>query len=116
MNSRELSLDLPMGRRIGRWLRPAWFPLGLIVLFEWCARRFAAGSDSLAPPSAALAAFGHALLDGSLLQATAFTLGAAALGLAVGGSLGVALGIALGLSKRATRLSSLSIEMLRPVP
>jgi len=120
MNSPELSLDLPVGSRlrrlIARRLRPAWFPLGLLALFEGYARTVAAGSDSLAPPSAALAAFGRALLDGSLLQATAFTLGAAALGLAVGGTLGVALGIALGLSKRATRVSSLSIEMLRPVP
>jgi ABC-type nitrate/sulfonate/bicarbonate transport system permease component len=98
------------------WMRPWCFPLAALALCEWYARTFAAGSDAIAPPSAALLAFGRAALDGTLLQATAFTLGAAALGLAVGGALGVALGIALGLSKHATRLTGLSIEMLRPIP
>jgi ABC-type nitrate/sulfonate/bicarbonate transport system permease component len=97
-------------------LRPAWFPLVALAAYELYARSIAAGSDALAPPSAALVAFGRAALDGSLLQATAFTLGAAALGLAVGGTLGVLLGIVLGLSRRAARLGSLSIEMLRPIP
>ena len=98
------------------WMRPWCFPLAALALCEWYARTFAIGSDAIAPPSAALLAFGKAALDGSLLQATAFTLVAAALGLAVGGALGVALGIALGLSRRATRLTGLSIEMLRPIP
>jgi sulfonate transport system permease protein len=62
------------------------------------------------------AAFGAALSDGSLLAATAFTLGSAALGLALGAVLGLALGTLLGLSRRAARLASLSIEVLRPVP
>src|SRR5215207_1474428 len=97
-------------------LRPAWFPLVALAAYELYARSIAAGSDALAPPSAALVAFGRAALDGSLLQATAFTLGAAALGLVVGGTLGVLLGIVLGLSRRAARLGSLSIEMLRPIP
>src|SRR5215207_8463706 len=93
-------------------LRPAWFPLVALAAYELYARSIAAGSDALAPPSAAVVAFGRAALDGSLLQATAFTLGAAALGLVVGGTLGVLLGI----SRRAARLGSLSIEMLRPIP
>jgi sulfonate transport system permease protein len=97
-------------------LRPCWFPLALLALFEAYARAAAVGSDAVAPPSAALLAFGRAAADGSLLQATRFTLVSAAVGLLVGGSLGVLLGIALGLSKRAARFSSLSIEMLRPVP
>ena len=41
------------------------------------------GSDALAPPSAAVRAFGGALMDGSLLAATGFTLGSAALGLLI---------------------------------
>ena len=120
MSSPELTHAAPAGlrrrHRVARTLRPAWFPLGLLALLEWYARKVAAGSDSLAPPSAALAAFGRAAIDGTLLQATAFTLAAAALGLVVGGSLGVLLGIAIGLSRRAAWLGSLSIEMLRPVP
>jgi sulfonate transport system permease protein len=97
-------------------LRPWWFPLALLTAFEIYARRIAPGSDALAPPTAALRAFAGAAIDGSLLQATAFTLGAAALGLFIGASLGIALGIALGLSRRAAQMGVLSIELLRPVP
>ena len=102
--------------RFAAWLRPWCFPLAALALFEVYARTAAAGSDAIAPPSAALLAFGRAALDGSLLQATTFTLVSAAVGLLVGGSLGVSLGIALGLSKRAAQISSLSVELLRPVP
>ena len=70
----------------------------------------------MAAPSLALLAWWGALIDGSLLQATAFTLGCAALGLAVGGAAGVLLGTFLGLSTRAARAGFLSIEVLRPVP
>jgi sulfonate transport system permease protein len=99
-----------------RRLRPWWFPMGLLLLFEVYVRATAAGSDSLAPPLAALRAFAGAALDGSLWQATLFTMGAAASGLGVAAVLGIPLGIALGLSPRAVRLSALSIELLRPVP
>ena len=102
--------------RFASLLRPWCFPLAALAMLEACARTVAAGSDSIAPPSAALLAFGKAVVDGSLLQATTFTLVSAAVGLIVGGSLGVVLGIALGLSKRVAQMSSLSIEMLRPVP
>ena len=97
-------------------LRPWCFPLTALALFEAYARTAAVGSDSIAPPSAALLAFGKAALDGSLWQATTFTLVSAAVGLLGGGTLGVLLGIVLGLSKRAAQVSSLSVELLRPVP
>jgi len=99
-----------------RRLRPWWFALGLLLWLEIHVRSLAAGSDSLAPPTAALRAFGGALLDGSLWQGTLFTLGAAASGLGVAAALGIPLGITLGLSLRASRLSALSIELLRPIP
>jgi sulfonate transport system permease protein len=98
-------------------LRPWVFPAVLLVLCEGYARRAAAlGSEALAPPSAALKALARAALDGSLWQATGFTLATAALGLLLGAVLGISLGIVLGLSRRAARLSLLSIEVLRPVP
>lgn len=104
-------------RRAWHSLRPFVFPLALLAVYEVYARRAAAlGSDALAPPSAALKAFAGALLDGSLWQATAFTLGTAALGLLLGAGLGLALGIALGLSRRAARMGFVTIEVLRPVP
>lgn len=97
-------------------LRPFVFPALLLAALEWWARTVGAGSDAVAPPSAALRAFAAALADGSLLTATGFTLGSAALGLLVGGGLGVALGTLLGLSPRAARLGFVSVELLRPVP
>ncbi|HEY4069127.1 MAG TPA: ABC transporter permease subunit [Burkholderiaceae bacterium] len=98
-------------------LRPWVLPAVLLALYEGYARRAAAlGSEALAPPSAALKALAGAAVDGSLWQATGFTLATAALGLLLGALLGTGLGIALGLSRRAARLSMLSIEVLRPVP
>ena len=62
------------------WLRPWVVPAAAIVGFEWYARRAAAlGSEALAPPSAAVRAFAGAAMDGSLWEATGFTIGTAAL-------------------------------------
>jgi sulfonate transport system permease protein len=99
-----------------RRLRPWCFPLALLLVFEFYVRSAAAGSDSLAPPSAAVLAFVGALRDGSLWQATLFTLAAAAAGLAAAAALALPLGIALGLAPRAARVTALSIELLRPIP
>lgn len=92
------------------------FPALLLAALEAWTRTVGQGSDALAPPTAALRALAGALADGSLLSATAFTLGSAALGLAIGTLLGVALGTLLGLSRRATQLGFISIEVLRPIP
>jgi sulfonate transport system permease protein len=97
-------------------LRPWWFPLAAIGAFELYARSAGKNSDAIAPPTAAVLALFRAMGDGSLLQATGFTLGSAALGLAVGAVLGIALGIALGLSRRAAQMGFFTIEVLRPIP
>ncbi len=104
------------GARLMRKLRPWWFPVVALALFEWYARTLGKSSDAIAPPSAALGGFASAVSDGSLLSATAFTLASAALGLLLAAVLGIAAGIALGLSPRAARLSFLSIEVFRPIP
>jgi sulfonate transport system permease protein len=92
------------------------FPAALLGSLELWARTTGQGSDAIAPPSAAVLAFGGALLDGSLLEATAFTLGSAALGLLIGALAGLLLGTLLGLSRRAGRLGYLSVEVARPIP
>lgn len=92
------------------------FPALLLAGLEGWARTVGRGSDALAPPSAALRAIAGALADGSLLAATGFTLGSAALGLALGAVLGIGGGTLLGLSRRAARWSFLSIEVVRPIP
>ena len=99
-----------------RLLRPFVFPALLLSALEWWARTVGKGSDAVAPPSAAVQAFLHAATDGSLVSATAFTLGSAALGLAIACVFGIALGTVLGLSKRAAAMGFLSIELLRPIP
>ena len=92
------------------------FPAVLLGSLELWARTTGQGSDAIAPPSAALLAFGGALVDGSLLEATAFTLGSAALGLLIGALGGLLLGTLLGLSRRAGQLGYLSVEVARPIP
>jgi ABC-type nitrate/sulfonate/bicarbonate transport system permease component len=104
------------GDRPATLLRALAIPAGLLGLLEWYTRTVAKNSDALAPPSAAVRALWRAGLDGSLWQATAFTLGSAALGLLLGAGLGLLAGIALGLAPRLARASFLSIEVLRPVP
>ncbi|MDZ4279734.1 MAG: ABC transporter permease subunit [Hydrogenophaga sp.] len=92
------------------------FPAVLLGSLELWARTTGQGSDAIAPPTAAVRAFGGALMDGSLLEATAFTLGSAALGLLIGALGGVLLGTLLGLSRRAAQLGYLSVEVARPIP
>lgn len=102
--------------RVANILRAGALPALLLGLLEAWARTTGRQSDAVAPPTLALRAWFTALADGSLLGATAFTLGSAALGLALGALGGVALGTLLGLSRRAAGAAFLSVELLRPVP
>ncbi|HMO45087.1 MAG TPA: ABC transporter permease subunit [Rubrivivax sp.] len=101
-----------MAERLRAWV----VPMLLLAALEVYARTVAEGSDAIAPPSAALLAWLGSARDGSLRQATLFTLGSAALGLLIASLLGIAGGLLLGLSRRADISSALSIELLRPVP
>lgn len=105
-----------LAQRIARGARPWALPLALLAGLELFARTAGRHSDALAPPSQAVQAFVRLLADGSLFQATAFTLGAAGLGLALGSLAGVAAGTVIGLSRRASAATFVSIELLRPVP
>ena len=91
-------------------------PLLLLAALEAYLRLQGSGSDALAPPSQAGSAWLRAARDGSLWQATAFTLGSAALGLSIGTLGGLTVGVVLGLSRRAAAVGFLAIELLRPVP
>jgi sulfonate transport system permease protein len=105
-----------MGMRLSTVAKGAAAPLALLLLLEWYARGPGKSSDALAAPSAAALAFVRALGDGSLLQATGFTLASAGVGLAIGFVGGGLLGTWLGLSRRAGRYGFLTVEVLRPVP
>lgn len=99
-----------------RAARALALPAVALLLLELWARSAGAGSDALAPPSAAARAFWGALRDGSLWQATAFTLGSAAAGLALGFGLGLLLGLLMGLSRRSAAAGFATVEVLRPIP
>ncbi len=100
-------------------VRPFAFPAVLLGALEWWARTIGKDSDAIAPPTAALQAFWKALLstgEGSILQATGFTLTCAGAGLLLGAILGVGVGVTLGLSRRAADTAFLTAEVLRPIP
>lgn len=98
-----------------RW-RGIVIPLALLALAEVAFWAKDGASDSLAPPSRAIAALWAVLTDGSLLAGTAQTLGTMLAGLALGGLGGLAAGVALGFSDLLRRFSFLTIEVLRPIP
>jgi ABC-type nitrate/sulfonate/bicarbonate transport system permease component len=105
-----------LGRALGPALRPALFPALLLTALEAWARTVGAGSDAVAAPSAALRALVELAAGGALFTATAFTLGCAAFGLALGTAAGALVGTALGLAPRAAAAAFLTVELLRPVP
>lgn len=102
--------------RLARAARPWVFPLALLGLLEAWARTAGRSSDALAPPTLALRSFGTLVAEGGLFGPTAFTLGSAALGLALAVLAALPLGTLLGLSRRAGAAAFLTVEALRPVP
>lgn len=105
-----------MRARLAAIARGGAAPAALLVALELYARGPGRSSDAIAPPSAAARALFRALGDGSLLQATGFTIASAAVGLAIGFVTGVLVGTWLGLSRRAGRYGFLTVEVLRPIP
>jgi NitT/TauT family transport system permease protein len=92
------------------------FPVLALLALEAGARITHLRSDSLAAPSEIIVAFGEAVADGSLLQATRDTLVSAFAGLAIGGSIGLLLGVALGMIPVLDRLMEVTVESIRPIP
>lgn len=97
-------------------LRGLALPLALVAAAEIAARATGLESDTLAPPSAVARVLGATLADGSLLAATAQTLGGSLAGLLIGLVAGLALGTLMGLSRLLDRLLSVSVEIARPTP
>lgn len=91
-------------------------PLTALLASELWVRLAHLQSDSLAPPSAVLAALVAALADLTIPIATRDTLLAAFAGLAIGGVIWLALGIAFGISSMLDRLMEVTIEAIRPIP
>jgi len=97
-------------------IKPLLLPLTALVALEAWARAAHLQSDSLAPPSAIVAALIGALADCSIPSATRDTLFSAFAGLAIGGIVGLALGIAFGIFEVLDRLMEVTVEAIRPIP
>ncbi len=97
-------------------LRGLAFPALLVALWQIMAWTFGIQSDTLAAPTAILAALGRALAAPTLWQDTGDTLAAGGLGLLLGGGLGVAVGLAFGSFAPLSRLMRVTVEILRPLP
>lgn len=91
-------------------------PALLLVVLELWLRLSDLRSESLAPPSVVLMTLLGGLFDGSLLAATAKTLGGAFGGLLLGGGLGLLTGIVFALVPLIDRAMEITIEALRPIP
>ncbi len=91
-------------------------PIVLVAAAEILARVYGIDSETIAAPSAIVAAAWHGALDGSIAEATAQTLVAALGGLAIGGGLGLAAAILFGLFAWLARALRLSVEAVRPIP
>ena len=96
--------------------KPLLLPLTVLAALEAWARMAHLQSDSLAPPSAIMAALIAALADYSIPIATRDTLFSTFAGLAIGGVIGIALGIAFGIFDALDRLMEVTVEAIRPIP
>ncbi len=101
------------GKRV---LRGLVLPAVLILTWEATSRLGLLPYETLSRPSFIASALGQALADTSLFQLTWQTIEAAALGWAIAGVLGVLVGVLLGLSPLLARMTTLSVEALRPIP
>ena len=96
--------------------KPLLLPLTLLVALEVWTRITHLTSDSIAPPSAIVAALIDAVADRSILVASRDTLFAAIAGLGIGTVIGLALGIAFGIFDTLDRLMEVTVEAVRPIP
>ena len=97
-------------------LRGLVLPVALVAVAELLVRGRGLRSDAIAAPSEVLLAWLRALVDGTLLSATAETLACAVAGLAIGFTLGVVLGTIFGLRGLVDELMEVTIEAIRPIP
>jgi ABC-type nitrate/sulfonate/bicarbonate transport system permease component len=91
-------------------------PALFVAAWEAGFRAFVGTSDSLASPSAVVAAGVNSIVSGELALSTLQTLLSTCMGLAIGGGLGATIGLMLGLSPGAGAVVSTTVELLRPIP
>lgn len=97
-------------------LRGLVIPVILIALWELGARAGTLPPDTMSQPSVIVVAGWNALLDGSLLLATAQTFETALLGLAIGSGIGIVIGSMIGLLPAFEAVVGPTLDTIRPVP
>jgi len=95
---------------------PFIFPASILALWEVLSRAGILSEDGFSRPSAWAVALFKALADGSLLEQTAQTFGAALEALLISAVLGISLGALLGLFRPLERAAQLTVDALRPIP
>ena len=101
-----------------RRLNIAPFAVIAILLLAWQFALSGKGfmSDTLAPPSAVIAALVRMTADGEVVRQGIATILAAFLGLCLGAGAGAALGILSGISRPVAMAIRAPVEVLRPLP
>jgi len=92
------------------------FPAIVVALWEILARAEVLSADGFSRISHIVPAALDGLADGTIWQRTWETLSAACVGWAIAAAIGIPLGLLLGLARPLERLTSVTVEALRPVP
>lgn len=93
-----------------------WLVLGLLLLWEVSARLDWMNTPNWPPLTVVLAALAQDLLTGELPALVGGTLWRMSSGLLAGGAAGVAIGLLFATLPLASRLFSLTVELIRPIP
>jgi NitT/TauT family transport system permease protein len=99
-----------------RALLGALVPLLVLTGWELLGRLDLVSEESFSRPSLVFPAAMRVLADGSLLKQTGETFASAIIGLVIAALAGIACGAALGLFRPLERITTLTVEALRPVP
>jgi sulfonate transport system permease protein len=100
------------GQRFLPWLAP----VGLLVVWELCARYGGLPPYILPAPSKVVGTAVKLIGNGQLLPDLGISLLRASTGFAIGGTVGFVLGVAIGFSRLAEALLDRSIQMIRAIP
>lgn len=91
-------------------------PVLLFLAWEIASRTGSIAPESFSKPSSIVQAWAVAIGDGTMLTQTLQTLSSALIALCIAVVIGVGCGVLIGLSRAVAGTTSLTIEILRPIP
>jgi sulfonate transport system permease protein len=109
--------EIRRGPKYQGWqrLQPWLLPLALLALWQWANHQQWVDANILVSPLAVLGTTWSGLLDGTLINGMALSLGRTLGGLLLGGGLGLALGLLLGLSHTGERVLGPTLAAIRQI-